>query len=714
VGCYFGGLGGISELDVARFDWLYLGFGNISANRETVDLLNRLLAINPRLRIVIRLWPIGGLGDCPQNRHQATFLHYLYAPGVKEKLLERIHEQTRLVLDHIDTPENVLGSTFLEELPLHFSAAPFRSNKTGADVGWAMERFRTNIEAERGKPLRWDDDTRRWWGRKWTQVMGEIHAAMKKASHGRLAFYYQQTNHATLDMVPDDTPLSRRMLLPIRWADIIKPGLADGFFAYPNNRRIWEQNYLRFATANDWPFFSQVSHPSGMRLCSWKECLELAKTRCPQNLGYFFYCSGSCAADRAWNADPGIPPGPHWNTRRVSMKLHIRRHLAREDVGMDIVRRQPPLRLHVDLPLDAAKPGGFLHPRVIVENAREASFFLDPQEAVAREASVTLQPPEGFGLDPAVSPPATLRLGDLQPGERRTANWWLSVPEDFDGTLAAPFTLTARAKDASPTVLRPREDTAIPICQPHEIGIPGTEWMEAAYRLPDEEAKPRIVIEALRGPVRNPAVGDGYGTLTWHGVLDAGMRLVLHPEEGARLFIEPLVDDDAESRRDADDDTGYRAFDKGYLVIRLGARGTVDPEVPLRVKIAGKAEGGGQSLVVLRFRTDDGTADRSLLANRFSQEWRTVTGEVAPPEKAVALQNVFLYRFRKQGRVWYGPVTVQRADAKAEGRDVSDRLRGAWPTLTRSAFRIYRYTDDSRPTVRPRVRVQLHLPDEAR
>ncbi|MFW6164379.1 MAG: hypothetical protein ACODAJ_16540, partial [Planctomycetota bacterium] len=472
VGCYFGGLGALTELDVARFDWLFLCFGNIGATRETTELLNRLLAINPKLKIVVRVWPIMGLGDCPENRFQATFLHYLYKPGVKEKLLANTRDQLRVVLDHIDRPENVVGSVFLEELPLHFSADPFRANRA---PGWAMERFRDAIEAERGKPLAWDDETRRWWAAKWVQVLDEIHAAMKNASGGRLVFYYRQTNHATLDTVPADAALSRRLLVPIRWSDVIKPGRCDGLFAYPNNRRIWEQKYVRFAQANDWLLFSQVSHPSGMRLCSWEECLMLAKQRFPQNLGYFFYCSGACAAGRAWNADRGIPPGPRWNTRGVSIPLHVRRHLALADVGMDVVRRQPPLRLRVDLPLAGAKPGGFIHPRVVVENVREPTFFLDPQEALARDARITLRPPKGFEVSPRHSPPATLRLGDLQPGERRVADWWLAVADDCDGKLTQPFLLTARAAGATPTRLELGEDTGIPFAQPHEIGLPGTE-----------------------------------------------------------------------------------------------------------------------------------------------------------------------------------------------------------------------------------------------
>ena len=120
-------------------------------------MLNRLLAINPDLKIVIRLWPNLGLGDNSENNYQATFLHYLYLPGVKEKLHQNIHDQIHVVLDPITKPENVVGMTFLEELPNHFSANPFR--RGGDKLTWDLLRFRKEIEAERGKPLVWDSET---------------------------------------------------------------------------------------------------------------------------------------------------------------------------------------------------------------------------------------------------------------------------------------------------------------------------------------------------------------------------------------------------------------------------------------------------------------------------------------------------------------------------------------------------------------------------
>lgn len=516
--------------------------------------------------------------------------------------------------------------------------------------------------------------------------------------------------YSTLDMLPEGASLDRPYLIPHRWSDVIRPGLCDGFFAYPNNEHIWNEKYIRFAKKNNWLFFSQVSHPSGMRLCPWETCLALAKTRIPQNLGYFLFCPGNCAADRAWNADKGIPPGPKWNTRSVSQKLHLRRILAIEDVGMDIVLGFPAIQLLVDLPLNEAKPGGFSHPRVIVTNSREASFFLHLSTAVLQNVTVSLKVPVDFSLPEENSPPATLKLGALQPGERRVADWWLRVSENYTGKPRGKFIITARAKGCPPTQVELSSDTTIVLAQPHEIGISGSKWIEASYRLRKREVKPRIQIEALTDRVRNPGVGNKYATIRWNGVLRSGHRLVLDPQNGARLFFKPLVDDDAALRRDPKDAMGFKSFDRGYLVIRLVPRGIVDPTVPLRVTISGKAEGGANSLVVLRFATKKGSVDRSLLANRFSARWRKVSQVVSPPEGAHSLRNVFLYRFHTRGRIWYGPVKIERVDAKPEGIDVSNRLSGAFPSLSKSAFRVFHYVDDNEPSVRPRIKVQLLLP----
>ena len=709
VGCYLGGMQRLTELDVARFDWVYLCFGNIGATRETTELLNRLLAINPRLKIMVRLWPIMGKGDCKQNRYQATMWHYLYKPGVKQRVLQTVHDQVHIVLDHITKPENVVGLTFLEEMPGHFTARPMNKQ---SDVGWAMERFRKEIEAERGKRLVWNDDTRRWWGTKYVHVINEIHAAMKKASKGRLVFYYQATGNASLDLVPPGTALSKRGLVPISWKDIIRPGLCDGFFAYPNSAKIW-QGYVRVARANNWLLFSQVSHPRLMRLCAWQECLRLAKMRFPQNVGYFFYCSGDCSKGPAGRADKSIPPGPKWNTPGVSNTLHIRRHLALEKVGMDVVCGHPPLRLRVDLPLAQAKPGTSLDVYVVVENTRDESFFENPRDAIARDVTVTLATPPRFRRHPTESPDATLTLGTMKPGEHRLARWRVQVSQRFTGKLSEPFVVTGRAEGSPPTEVKTTQDVAVPFGQAQEIGVPGTTWTEAAFRLPgnQDEIKPRIVVEALGQQVHRPAVGDGSNTIRYDAVLEPGTRLVMDPPRTARVFVSAAVNDDGQGRGDQSDPSGFKPFDQRYMVLRYRASTPVGADRALRVTIAGKAVGGANSHVILRFRLADGkTRDEGTLTNRFKAEWCEVNSEVKPPAGAVSLQNVYLYRFGSKGRIWYGPVKVERADADPAGTDVSARLRGTFPSLSRTQVQTYRYTDDDPPSLAPRVRVRLHVP----
>lgn len=695
-------------MDVARFDWMFLCFGNIGATQETVDQLNRMLKINPRLKIVIRVWPIGNLGDCKENSYQATFLHYLYAPGVKEKVLQETRSQIRLVLDGLSKPENIVGATFLEELPLHFSGAPFHKNETGDVVSWDLDRFRKEIEAERGKPLRWDDETRLWWGKKWCQVMVEINAEMKRALQGRLVFYYQQTNHASLDMVPEGTPLDRPMLMPIRWTDIIKPGLCEGFFAYPNNQMIWN-GYLRLANEHNWFFFSQVAHPP-YRMCSWEECMSLAKTHVPQNMGYFYYCEGDCAASKAWNIDRSIPPGPEWNTQGVSIRLHTLRHLALEKVGLEVLKQQPALKLYLDLPLRQAVASPWMRTRVIVENGREQVCYRDPAEAMVRKVTVTLTIPKGFALDPHHSPPATIAMGDLAPSERRVAEWWVSVKPGFKGKPARPFALSGKADETPLTVIETSDDTTTPFGEPHDIGISGTEWMEAPFRLSPSRAQPQIAIEALAGAVRHPAVGEGNAVIEYAGVLEGGTRLVMDPDKGARLFVLPLVDDDATSRADPQDPSGFQCFDKGYLVINMRVGRGIKGGTPLRITITGKAADEGQSLVNLHFTAKGQPRDVALLANAFTGEWRQVSETLKAPEDVDTLDRVYLYRFQNKGKVWYGPVKVERADIGLQGKDVSASLRGAFPWLSADRFHVFRYTDDELPSLSPRVRVQLAVP----
>ena len=695
VGYFYTGLGSLTELDVARFDWIVLCFGSIPADRETTEQLNRFLKINPNLKVVVRLWPTSGIGDSPENNYTATFLHYLYLPGVKEKLHANIRQQIHALLDHIDKPENVVGFTFLEEVPGHFSSSPF-TRPVDAGLAWDLVRFQKEIEAERGEELRWNVETRLWWGRKWVEALDGIHAEIKKEADDRLVFYWLQTNHRTLDDLRPGESFEKPLVVPHRWADIVKPGLCDGFFAYPNSEEIWTKRYLSLAKANGWPFFSQVSHPSFMRLCPWETNVSLAKTKLPQNLGYFFFCSGDCAAGYAWNEDRSLPTAAAWHVAEYSQKLHVRRHLAEQDVGMDILMRQPPLQLHVELPLDGALPGQPLRGVVVVENAREPSFFLDPNEAVAREVTVTINVP---GRMPTRRP-----IGDLEPGELRTTHWWMNAPENFSGRLGAPVKIVGEASGCASTVVEVRDDATVSYGESHDVSG-GERWIEATYRT---AGQPSISLEALLDGVSEPRVAHENESLAYRGRLRQGERVVFDAAGGARLLTAPVLDDDGSVRKSIDDPTGFSPFTKGYVVSGVLVRRQVSVGQSLRVSVQGQISGSVQSQLMLRYRLEDGTtSDQVLLVNRFSEEWSSVSETVPVPERATSLQRVYLYRRGDPGQVWYGTLKVERADVPAKGRDVSDRILGRFPRVSSGRIHRFRYTDDADPFTGPRARVQL-------
>ena len=58
VGCYYAGARGVTDLDVARYDWLYLCFGNISATpRPSPDQpSSRSTPISRSSSVSGRLW----------------------------------------------------------------------------------------------------------------------------------------------------------------------------------------------------------------------------------------------------------------------------------------------------------------------------------------------------------------------------------------------------------------------------------------------------------------------------------------------------------------------------------------------------------------------------------------------------------------------------------------------------------------------------------
>ena len=105
----------------------------------------------------------------------------------------------------------------------------------------------------------------------------------------------------------------------------------------------------------------------------------MAKTKVPQNLGYFFFCQGNCAVANAWNVDPAIPHTPEANVYIASMPLHIRRFCAQEKIGLDVLARYLHLTVQADAPLRDVKPGDVFHLVAVIHNPNKLVTTVTPK-----------------------------------------------------------------------------------------------------------------------------------------------------------------------------------------------------------------------------------------------------------------------------------------------------------------------------------------------
>jgi hypothetical protein len=140
-----------------------------------------------------------------------------------------------------------------------------------------LEPYREAIEKDLGRPLVVDDETKAWRWEKLAESMDRVHAAIRaEAGDDRLILFWGRFDWFNV-------PMLQR---------IVKQGPADGVFIYVLKPGRW-QEHVRVAKENGWPFFSQLSHNTGMKQADWKSCAELAHIQSPYNLGYFFFGGGN-------------------------------------------------------------------------------------------------------------------------------------------------------------------------------------------------------------------------------------------------------------------------------------------------------------------------------------------------------------------------------------------------------------------------------------
>ena len=702
--------GASAPLDVARYDWSLINFGNVPADERTVERCNEIRSLNPKHKFVVRVWPIMGKGDCPENRHQATVFHYLYKPGVREKVLEETRRQLRLVIEGVSEPSSVVGATFLEELPGHFTSSPFRRWKKGDPPPWDVKRFEKEIAAELGAPFDLAlEEHRLWWGRKYCEVLGEIHQAMKEASDGRLVIYWQATGWYLLDHLAEGQDVLTPGIVPISYKDVLKPGVCDGIFGYPNNELVWRRQTQAMAEKHNCLFFSQTSSPAGMRLSKFDEMTSLARWEHVGNLGTFFFLSGT-RGTKAWNELPWLDGTRFWTVTDLARKVGWD-----HQIGMDVVERN--LRPQVQLDYDATgkRKGDFVHVYAQVVNPRDASWYGgDADGAALKDVRVNLTTPRGFAIPLENSAPPTVALGDIAGRGCKVADWWVRV--DGDGSIAADQRLRATVGAGDGPIAEAtssEQSRQISALQEHPLTRSGDTWIEPAYQLPDFAPAAEIV------PQRElvfPELRSGEHGVVYRDVLAADMRLTIGPGHKAALRAKPLLTEEVRTFAKYAGDDGLATFTDGYGVAAT-PRLSVRPAANYRFELTGKVSDGGIVHAIVFFAgKKDGEPikkDVSCFYNQLGEQMKTVEKTVESPEADLGTLTAIIrvYRHKSVGTLHLQSMDFALADIPEGGLDVSDKLEGVLPKLERPFTQwVYRDRSDPDPYDRPKLTVRFFKP----
>lgn len=523
-----------TPLDIARHDWGYVCYGN--ENEDTLaGELNRYLEMNPKFKMVLRLWPVGDYvrkADGPDGkRRRVMFLDYLYYPEARGVIIGNALRQIHLVTDNVTKPENVYGLTVFEELPCHFCwGGPARIKEListaapGTPVDPYLADFAPFYEKETGKKMtEWNRDVRIWWGRKFVAAMSDIYRTIRADSPQLKIFTYLMTQYRPLDWLRPGEDIHSPQVIPCYWKDLVQPGvLADGFFAY-NNNAVWTKRYHDLAKKNNWPFFSQLSHSGQMRLDSWESCLGYAHAKIPQNLGYFSYEPDFTYGH--WNDDPDVLPEDRLELS--AMYNRMRRALALRNVGMDVVRRELVPEVVVSHNLGSCGLDGFMPVFALVTNRRTDKWFPKAGEAVLRNVKVKITMPEGFVLPPEVSAPGELTIPSIEPEGVKQVIWWARRTRDIGETL--PVKVEVSADGVRPVVV---ETSGLSAHQPSPrmtFDLRGGDKIRYVnYALPRWSGNAHTLTIESTDRLINPTIcqAGGGSLLRYRGTLSRGDKLV--------------------------------------------------------------------------------------------------------------------------------------------------------------------------------------------
>lgn len=531
-GSKYGGWHDTTLLDIARYDWVYICYGNEPATKANTERLNEYLKINPKQKYVLRLWPSFQYQAPGQTKkHKCTFLDYLYQPDVKKRFLKSIDQQIDSVMDHISDKNALYGITLMEEMPCHFSDNA-HYKVAPAPIPWDIAYYKKNYEQETGKKLtKWDESAKKWWGKKLVQAFNEIHAHIRKRVPGKRIFVYFMAHVRTMDFLEKGENVMTWGVMPFYMKDLIGPDKADGLFAFPGNKR-YMLKWAELAKQLKIPYFSQFSVRGDMRMLPWDDYNALAKAKHKENLGYFYYASNYDWRGK-WN-DPPYGLNDPWRAT-----IQIRQHLAHENVNMDIVRKnlKPEILLDYDFENTPMNSWAVIH--MVIRNPADDTWFVNPGEGTMKNICLKPTVPPEFEL-PELNNPDEFCIKQLDGGKSVECILWArrSAPDNKQKKME-PLKINVTADGFEPFTIvsteRKKQITNKPF---YTLRNSGDTMQYINFKLPyDAITDSEITLQCSNKACSMPSIAiSAGGRLTWNGMLERGDSLKFGPGRKATLF----------------------------------------------------------------------------------------------------------------------------------------------------------------------------------
>lgn len=634
-------------LEYARFDWVYIPHGTPAGTAATI---NAILRYNPGFKVVYSLRPNLNLGTL-NRAGMASCLDYWYRDGVREEIHRRVAETVR-GRELITNPEAVYGWVFYEEMPMYLARPGSRD--------W-IEPYREQIEQEMGRPFEHGPELDAWiMKNKYVPALEAIHRQVHQLHPEAVIFYHHHPNQGTVGF---------------EFSDLVGKPWCPGLVAHLNTWGAY-LDWVERAEQLEAVYFTQLSHPPGMRSFAWERAREAATEhdKSDRNLGYFLYCEGNCniregCPSSGWNhiKDPAVlteKPVPG------GRRLHLARFCTQAGIGTGVVERyyrENGLEIKAEAAFLEARAGDVIPLRLTVTNRREAMHFTDPEEAVAREVAVILNLPRGLEDEEGEGRPRSGRnirraVPDLEPLESAVLDWNLRVLRPPRNGVYPGFSATVECRGTDPLAVDISAST-LPMAAVHEFSGGQGHWLEPSWE--DQPVRRTLVLRAAGGEVGDIRILAGGEEIIVGRNLFDGEELHVLPGGELELFPEELC----AGTGLVDDPDRARVFDDGYHVWRFNVGRACHPGRRYRLRITGRARDGGGALVTINFT---GAPARHLLHGALAGDgWQEAEAIITPPDGATGFGRIDLWRYRSRGSVQYGSVSLKPLVAEKEAGTAS-------------------------------------------